>query len=160
MEPIEQLFTLNLPQLILGLLVALSGLAGTAAILSAFFEKVLKKPFGFWKSIRQDHILLEETVYSLKSLTEKQEQIQGELLALTRANKEVLGNIIDERYQKYISLGGIPANDVDDFEDIFNAYKALAGNHKRDAKYSYVKHHLKVIPVETKLVFGGERSGE
>ena len=34
----------------------------------------------------------------------------------------------------------------------YTAYKDLGGNHSRDTKYFYVKNHLSVIPVKTKLV--------
>lgn len=67
-------------------------------------------------------------------------------------NKELLGAEIDRRYREYISLDGIPESEVDEFNDIYSAYKRLNGNHRRDAKYNYVKDHLSVIPVETTLV--------
>ncbi|MCI8661520.1 MAG: hypothetical protein HFG54_14965 [Lachnospiraceae bacterium] len=67
-------------------------------------------------------------------------------------SKELLGAEIDKRYREYIALNGIPESEVSEFDDIFNAYKGLMGNHTRDTKYNYVKNHLTIIPVETKLV--------
>lgn len=67
-------------------------------------------------------------------------------------SKELLGNTIDERYARYIELGGIPQNEIDEFDSIFEAYQNLNGNHGRETKYEYVKNHLSVIPVKTELV--------
>ncbi|MBC5688218.1 hypothetical protein H8S37_04650 [Mediterraneibacter sp. NSJ-55] len=64
---------------------------------------------------------------------------------------ELLGDKIDQRFSRYISLDGIPENEVEEFEGIYAAYKKLGGNHKREEKYKYVKQHLKVIPVVSKL---------
>jgi hypothetical protein len=80
-----------------------------------------------------------------------------QIAALMCGSKELLGDTIDQRYSRYISLGGIPENEVAEFDDIYVAYKGLNGNHTRDTKYSYVKNHLPVIPVETKLVVKDEK---
>ena len=81
-------------------------------------------------------------------------QIRDEQInALMCGSKELLGNTIDERYEKYIKLGGIPQNEVDEFDSIYDAYTGLNGNHGRKTKYEYVKEHLPVIPVKTELVF-------
>ena len=81
-------------------------------------------------------------------------QIRDEQInALMCGSKELLGNTIDERYEKYIKLGGIPQNEVDEFDSIYDAYTGLNGNHGRKTKYEYVKEHLTVIPVKTELVF-------
>lgn len=85
----------------------------------------------------------------IKSCEESREKQIGSLMCGT---KELLGDKIDQRYSRYVSLGGIPENEVDEFDDIYVAYKGLNGNHTRDTKYQYVKDHLPVIPVETKLV--------
>lgn len=82
-----------------------------------------------------------------ESNAKRDEQIE----AIMQGNMELLGDKIDQRYDKYISLGGIPINEVDEFEGIHIAYKKCKGNHGRDAKYKYVKENLPVIPVITKL---------
>lgn len=85
---------------------------------------------------------------SIKIEQNRDKQIE----ALMCGNKELLGAEIDKRYRQYIALNGIPETEIDEFTDIYTAYKALHGNHNRDAKYDYVKNHLQVIPVETKLI--------
>lgn len=89
---------------------------------------------------------------SIKIITEKSSEQNKQIEALALGSKEVLGNIINERYQKYLKLNGIPADEVDEFTNIHSAYKALNGNHNGDLKYKYVTEHLDVIPVETKLI--------
>lgn len=93
-----------------------------------------------------------ELTDSIKIITNRSIEQNKQIEALALGNKEVLGNIINERYQKYLKLNGIPADEVDEFTNIHTAYKALNGNHNGDLKYKYVTEHLDVIPVETKLI--------
>lgn len=86
-----------------------------------------------------------------QQLNERSDDRDKKIEALMLGNMELLGDKIDQRFSKYVSLGGIPENEVEEFDGIFAAYKALNGNHKREEKYKYVKNHMKVIPVESKL---------
>lgn len=89
---------------------------------------------------------------SIKELADSQKKRDEQISALMCGSKELLGNTIDERYEKYVSLKGIPQNEVDEFDSIYEAYKGLNGNHGRQTKYEYVKNHLPVIPVKTELI--------
>lgn len=89
---------------------------------------------------------------SITHLVEVQNSNIENISALMCGSKELLGNTIDERYSRYIELGGIPQSEVDDFDDIYSAYRLLKGNHGRQTKYEYVKNHLPVIPVKTELL--------
>ena len=93
-----------------------------------------------------------ELTDSIKTVVDTQTERDDKIDALICGSKELLGSTIDQLYSRYISLGGIPENEVDELNDIFKAYKRLNGNHRRDLKYEYIKNHLEVIPVETKLV--------
>lgn len=86
-----------------------------------------------------------------KQLNERSDDRDKKIEALMLGNMELLGDKIDQRFSRYVALDGIPENEVDEFDGIFAAYKALNGNHKREEKYKYVKNHMKVIPVESKL---------
>lgn len=86
-----------------------------------------------------------------RQLNERSDDRDKKIEALMLGNMELLGDKIDQRFSKYVALGGIPENEVEEFDGIFAAYKALNGNHKREEKYKYVKNHMKVIPVESKL---------
>lgn len=88
----------------------------------------------------------------MSKFAEGQESRDKQIEALMCGSKELLGSTIDQLYSKYIELDGVPESEIDEFDDIFHAYKKLNGNHRRDAKYNYVKNHLRVIPVETKLL--------
>ena len=93
-----------------------------------------------------------ELTNAIKALTESEKSRDEQIAALMCGSKELLGNTIDERYEKYVDLGGIPQNEVDEFDSIFEAYTQLHGNHGRETKYNYVKQHLPVIPVKTELI--------
>ena len=89
---------------------------------------------------------------SIQTVVDSQKDRDKQIEALMCGSKELLGDPIDQRYSKYIALKGIPENEVDEFDSIYDAYKGLHGNHGRETKYNYVKEHLPVIPVETKLI--------
>lgn len=101
---------------------------------------------------QQSFKIQKELTESIKVVVDGQESRDKQIEALMCGSKELLGDTIDQRYAKYISLKGIPQNEVDEFDDIYEAYKCLKGNHGRETKYLYVKEHLPVIPVETKLL--------
>lgn len=86
-----------------------------------------------------------------KQLNERSDDRDKKIEALMLGNMELLGDKIDQRFSRYVALDGIPENEVEEFDGIFAAYKALNGNHKREEKYKYVKNHMKVIPIESKL---------
>lgn len=86
-----------------------------------------------------------------RQLNERSDDRDKKIEALMLGNMELLGDKIDQRFSRYVALDGIPENEVEEFDGIFSAYKALNGNHKREEKYKYVKNHMKVIPVESKL---------
>lgn len=86
-----------------------------------------------------------------RQLNERSDDRDKKIEALMLGNMELLGDKIDQRFSRYVALEGIPENEVEEFDGIFAAYKALNGNHKREEKYKYVKNHMKVIPVESKL---------
>lgn len=86
-----------------------------------------------------------------RQLNERSDDRDKKIEALMLGNMELLGDKIDQRFSRYVALDGIPENEVEEFDGIFAAYKALNGNHKREEKYKYVKNHMKVIPVESKL---------
>lgn len=76
--------------------------------------------------------------------------------SLIVANKEMLAEKINEKYKNYISIGGIPEDEYDEFVNMHNAYNGVGGNHHGDAKFEYCIKHLPIIPVETKLVYKDE----
>ena len=120
------------------------------------FDHVDKKIEGFYENQSkyrgQSLEIQKDLTESIKELTDVQKTNGEQISALMCGNKELLGNTIDERYARYIELGGIPQSEVDDFDDIYAAYRGLNGNHGRQTKYEYVKNHLPVIPTKITLV--------
>ena len=92
---------------------------------------------------------------SIQAVANAQKDRDKQVEALMCGSKELLGNTIDERFEKYIALGGIPQDEVEEFESIYQAYHGLNGNSGRRTKYLYVKGHLPVIPTKTELVYKG-----
>lgn len=80
-----------------------------------------------------------------KADTTRSEQIESVMVGI----KELLGDTIDQKYEKYIRLGGIPSDEVDEFNSVFSAYEKVNGNHNRKKKYDYVMDNLSIIPVTT-----------
>ena len=87
-----------------------------------------------------------------KGGVDRDEQIRS----LRLANKELLADKINQKYKQYISLDGIPSDEVEEFTNMFVAYKGVGGNHVAEAKYRYVMDHLQVLPVETRIILNEE----
>ena len=71
---------------------------------------------------------------------------------LITAQKEMLAEKINEKYKYYLSIGGVPEDERDEFISLHAAYNGVGGNHNGDAKFEYCINHLPIIPVETKLL--------
>lgn len=84
-----------------------------------------------------------------ESIADRDEQV-GSLVV---ANKEMLAEKINEKYKYYISIGGIPEDEYDEFVSLHSAYNGVGGNHHGDAKFQYCIEHLPIIPVKTKLSY-------
>lgn len=101
---------------------------------------------------REEHELLVKTSSNLTALQEKYTENSLQINNLMIAQREILADKINDKYKFYISINGIPEDEVDEFTNLHQAYKGVGGNHSGDAKYEYCMNHLPVIPVETKLV--------
>lgn len=88
----------------------------------------------------------------IQEVVESNKERDELILAIANGNKELLGDKIDQKFDKYVNLDGIPENEVDEFESMCQAYFRLKGNHNRKRKYDHVKNRMKIIPVKTNLV--------
>lgn len=88
----------------------------------------------------------------IRSIVESNDDRDSLIKAIANGNKELLGDKIDQKFDKYVKLGGIPANEVDEFESMCQAYFSLNGNHNRKRKYNHVKNKMEIIPVKTNLI--------
>lgn len=111
-----------------------------------FEEKLVK----FYTPYREQSMDIQKDLKeSIELLTKadiiRSEQIESVIVGI----KELLGDAIDQKYEKYIRLGGIPSDEVDEFNSVFSAYEKVNGNHNRKKKYDYVMDNLPIIPVTT-----------
>lgn len=111
-----------------------------------FEEKLVK----FYTPYRQQSMDIQKDLKeSIDLLTKaditRSEQIKSVMVGI----KELLGDTIDQKYDKYIQLGGMPSDEVDEFNSVFSAYEKVKGNHNRKKKYDYVMDNLPIIPVTT-----------
>ncbi len=122
---------------------------------------------NYMKESREDRRALHEEMkaYSNNRINDRKQslEIQKELKdsiasrdtqinALIDANKETLAAKINEKYKYYISIGGIPEDEYDEFVGLHKAYKGVGGNSHGDAKFEYCIEHLPILPVDIKLV--------
>ena len=101
---------------------------------------------------KQSLEIQKELTDSIKNIVEYNSNKDKQIDNLMAAQREVLADKINEKYKYYISIKGVPEDEVDEFTNLHTAYKGVGGTHSGDAKYEYCINHLPVIPVETKLV--------
>lgn len=98
---------------------------------------------------KQSLEIQEQLSKSIEVLAETDKYRNVQIESLMKGTKELLGDKIDQKYEKYVNLGGIPSDELDEFNSIFDAYTGLNGNHSREKKYDYVMNNLQIIPVTT-----------
>ena len=110
-------------------------------------------------SDRQQSLKIQkELTDSIKSIVTYNFSKDKQIDNLMAAQREVLADKINEKHKCYISIKGIPEDEVDEFTNLHTAYKGVGGNHSGDAKYEYCMNHLEVIPVKTKLLMDSENN--
>lgn len=102
-----------------------------------------------WETSKQ---IRKELADTIKELADDNQKKCCQIDSLIIANKEMLAEKINEKYKYYISIGGIPEDEYDEFVSMHKAYNGVGGNSHGDAKFEYCIEHLPVIPVETKLI--------
>lgn len=102
-----------------------------------------------WETSKQ---IREELTNTIKELIDDSQKTDKQINSLIMANKEMLAEKINEKYKYYTSIGGIPADEYDEFVSMHKAYNGVGGNSHGDAKFKYCIKHLPIIPVETKLI--------
>lgn len=93
---------------------------------------------------------------SIQAIVDSNASRDDQIDALMAAQRESLADRINQKYKYYISVKGIPEDEVEEFTNLHLAYKGVGGNHSGDAKYDYCIRHLPIIPVEVKLVLPEE----
>lgn len=101
-----------------------------------------------WETSKQ---IRKELTDTIKEVVSDNQQKDEQIKSLIVANKEMLAEKINEKYKYYISIGGIPEDEYEEFVSMHKAYNGVGGNSHGDAKFEYCMEHLPLIPVETKL---------
>lgn len=149
MDTIPELFKINFSSFITSIFLILSAIIAIFTIIGRFSE-IIGKPVVWIRKKNEDHTLTLQNTEAIKELSKQ-------LVSLTAAQREILADKINQKYKLYISIKGIPEDEVDEFTNLHIAYKGCGGNHSGDAKYEYCINHLPVIPVETKLITNKEK---
>lgn len=104
----------------------------------------------------QSRQIQKELSDSIKSIVDRNIEKDKQMNNLMISQKEMMADKINEKYKYYVSIKGIPEDELDEFASLHTAYKAIGGNHTGDAKYEYCINHLEIIPVKTNLVINNE----
>lgn len=129
-------------------------------VLNDNVEEIQEKIDGFCKKQEQYHKqsieIRGDLANNISGIAELDKKRDTNIDVLKMASMVLLGEEINKKYKQYVSLHGIPEDEIDEFTNLHTVYKSLGGNHTGDAKFDYVMKHLDVIPVETKLIFDKE----
>lgn len=110
-------------------------------------ERLSDSLSAFMKEISQS---MAQTQTQISRIMERNLSEDRQIDNLMIAQREVLADKINEKYKLYISINGIPEDELEEFTNLHTAYKGVGGNHSGDAKYEYCMRHLRVIPVANK----------
>ena len=101
----------------------------------------------------QSFAIQKELTTSITKLAESDSSRDEQINNIMWAQKESLADKINQKYKHYISINGIPEDEVDEFVSLHQVYNKIGGNHHGDAKFNYCREHLPIIPVEVKLKY-------
>lgn len=149
MEAIRELTAIDLTAFILQFFMVLTGIKMAVSLLEWGFEKLGLETKGTRRQ-REEHTLIIRTSQNLAALQEQyikeSHRFDAQIAQLMTAQREILEDKINEKYKYYLSLNGIPEDEVEEFTSLHTAYKGVGGNHSGDAKYEYCMKHLAHIP--------------
>lgn len=162
MSEITELTKIDFPYVFIAVFVILIGIKVIVSLFEWISDK-LGLETKWMRKRREEHELLLRTSQRLTALQEQYNRdtrtsntcTDMQINNLMAAQREILADKINDKYKYYISIKGIPEDEVDEFTNLHTAYKGVGGNHSGDAKYEYCVNHLHVIPVETKLIMKG-----
>lgn len=135
MENVNQLLEIDWIQTFYNILLIMVGITAVVVIVAEFFDKVLKRPFRWWKSMRKDHTLIENTITELKSLSERHEK---DVMLSNQHDEEIkaaLEGFMDEMRAVVIEnkkdISQFYENRVRDREQSFKIQKELTDTQKK-----------------------------
>lgn len=117
----------------------------TASDLDDFKDKYVSRGLKLEDDVAHLKEFQEELKDTLKLMSDRDDKLAKEINALVIANRETLGDRIDERFRYYFSIGGIPGDEYEGFVSLHDAYKLVGGNHVRDEKYNYAMKNFPIL---------------
>lgn len=152
-KDIQQLQDLNYWNIFIGLIIILAAIVGLYTLIEKICG-IFGKPMKWIKINNQDHIQIEK-------INLRQDDIMQKIDALVNATMETMCDRIEQRCKYYINdLHGIPEDEVSSFTSMFNAYKAIGGNHGAEAKYNYCINNLPLIPISTTAILKSQNNNK
>lgn len=118
-------------------------------------NKDMERSIKHGEKIEED---LSKVSDSLEDMKGKLETIDDRTIRTENASRESLGDVIAQKYIRYIQLNGIPSDELDEFCSLHDAYKAVGGNHAGDAKFNYCINNLQILPPSAVLDVQGQNS--
>lgn len=116
----------------------------TVADLNNFREKYITRGLKVEEEVEKLQRVQADVKDTLHDMSKKDDVLGDEISSLIIANRETLGDRIDERFRYYFQIGGIPEDEYEGFISLHDAYKLVGGNHIRDEKYDYA---MKKFPI-------------
>lgn len=117
----------------------------TVTELNDFREKYITRGLKVEEEVEKLQRTQAEVKETLHDMSKKDDKLGDEISSLIIANRETLGDRIDEKFRYYFSIGGIPADEYEGFVSLHDAYKLVGGNHIRDEKYNYAMTKFPIL---------------
>jgi hypothetical protein len=114
--------------------IILAWVSGIVAIIVAIVFFMIKF-YKFIEKYRKSRNAQDKKEEEFEMLKRDTTDLKSSLELLQIASREILLNILNDRYQRYMALGYIPEDEVEEFVHMHDAYKGLGGNHTGDYKY-------------------------
>lgn len=94
--------------------------------------------------------MLDTLTEKTNAATEKSEALNQVVLSIRDALVEIMNDRITQKCNYYYRIGGIPENEVEDFQRMFDAYRGINGNHGLEARFEKTKTELPLISEKKK----------
>ncbi len=118
---------------------------GIAMITALVFAGVVKL-FRLFEKYKGKKESMDEIRNQVDSNLKDMETMSNSISCITVALREMLKSEINHKYKYYMSIDGIPEDELDEFISMHSAYNGIGGNCTGDEKFNRAMQ-LPVIPV-------------
>ena len=164
---LEDAFTINWGVVLVGIFI----ICTLFKIIDGFLQNIKQRfgiTFAYEREKQEDHTKISELSKEIKDIQEQikvtqntMEEISINLAEMKKScdqtnavNKllntaviEIFYDRISQKCKYYINdLSGIPVDEVESFNRMFEIYQTLGGNHGLEKKVDYCNNHLNILP--------------